>query len=77
METEPPAPDSRPSSDSVPFDGASADHANFGLDDLTSATPTVRANLRNPHTRRAAFGLLFVVAVFVVIPVVAMLLAGR
>jgi hypothetical protein len=32
--------------------------------------------LRTPRSRRALVGLLFVVAVFVVIPVVAMLLAG-
>jgi hypothetical protein len=34
-------------------------------------------NLGSRHGRRALFGLLFVIGVFVVVPVVAMLLASR
>jgi hypothetical protein len=35
-----------------------------------------RRFLRDPRGRRAALGLIFVVGVFVIVPVVAMLLAG-
>jgi hypothetical protein len=53
-------------------------HNAFGFDDPI-AGPTnrlSRVDLRNPRSRRAALGLLFVIGVFVVVPVVAMLLAG-
>lgn len=37
----------------------------------------VRPNLRRPEVRRAIFGLIFVVGLFVVVPIVAMLVAAN
>jgi hypothetical protein len=53
-------------------------HNAFGFDDPMGGPSNrlLRADLRTPRSRRALIGLLFVVSVFVVVPVVAMLLAG-
>jgi hypothetical protein len=60
------------------FDGEPNLHNAFGFDDPIGG-PTnrlLRADLRTPRSRRALLGLVFVVGIFVVVPVVAMLLAG-
>jgi hypothetical protein len=44
--------------------------------DTDQPSPLLRHQLRKPRARRAMVGLVFVVGVFVIVPVVAMLLAG-